>query len=411
MAASALVLVVIAGYVAFGGGGGAPARAASSTRALPRPTLSSLVADHEVVPGSAPHLPWPTAGQGAVSVLGSGLVARSPKEHEVPIASVTKMMTALVLLEDHPLRLGASGPRIVISKAEAAEWVADSQAGDSTVPVKAGEVLSEYQLLEALLLPSGDNIADLLARWDAGSLPAFVAKMNAKAHELGLVDTRYADASGVDPHSVSTAGDQAEVALQLMSVPVARRIVAFPSRAFPVAGTIWNYNPALGTDGIVGVKSGFTSEAQACLVTAAYRDVGGKDVLVVAVSTGQPGGLSGAAATDEALLTSASRSLVRYRVTPPGTVVADAQFAWSDTAVKLVAPTLPSTIVTWPGTVLTSHLVRAATRISDEVSGSPLTLGSIELRSTGGLAIDAPVVSEAGLPPVPPGWAPGKPGK
>jgi D-alanyl-D-alanine carboxypeptidase (penicillin-binding protein 5/6) len=402
---SVVALVSVLGYVAFGGGDGGPARASASGRALPGPVLTSLVVAHQVVPGTAGHLPWPSTGQGAIAVLGSGLVARSPKERAVPIASLTKIMTAVVLLQDHPLALGAGGPSIRITSADAASWVVDSQAGDSTVPVRVGEVLSEYQLLEALLLPSGDNIAELLARWDAGSIPAFVAKMNAEAQLLGLESTHYADSSGVDPGSVSTAADQAELTLTLMSFPVARRIVAYPSRPFPVAGTIWNFNPALGTDGIVGVKSGFTSQAQACLVTAGYRDVGGQSVLVVSASTGQPGGLSGAALTDEKLLERASRALVRYRILPADGVVGNARFAWSDAVVRLRAPGLPASIVTWPGTVLSERLAAGPRRLPASASAVPASLGSLVLRSSGGLLVSAPVRSAGPTPAVPAGWS------
>jgi D-alanyl-D-alanine carboxypeptidase (penicillin-binding protein 5/6) len=412
-----------ASYIAFSGGGGSGTARASAARQVgqtdrtsptdqtgqlvPGPTVSPVVAAREVVPGPAEHLPWPATGQGAVAVMGSGLAAQSAKERSVPIASLTKMMTALIVLRDHPLAVGASGPRFRMTEADVTAWVRDSQAGDSTVPVKAGEVLSEYQLLEALLLPSGDNIADLLAGWDAGSLGAFVAKMNAEALALGLTRTHYADASGVDPHSVSTAADQAVLALSLMADPVARSIVSMPSRAFPVAGTIENFNPALGTDGIVGVKSGFTSEAQGCLVTAAYRDVGGARVLVVAASLGQPGGLYGAADTDESLLTKASAGLVRFRVIPSGGVVAEARVAWSRRAIPLVAPSMPSSIVAWPGTVVTEDVVRTAPKLWSATSNPTTTLGSLVLQSSGGLLLSRPVVAKEPIPPVPAGWSPG----
>lgn len=403
--ASVLAALSFAGYAAFGGGGGA-ARVAVSRQPLPGPRLTALVAAREVVPGHRPHLPWPATGQGAVAVLGSGLVARSPREHEVPIASLTKMMTAYVILQDHPLELGASGPSIRMTRADVATWVADSQSGDSTVPVKAGEVLSEYQLLEGLLVPSGDNVASKLAAWDAGSVRAFVAKMNATAVALGLGHTHYADASGVDPASRSTAADQAVLAAELMNDPVVRRIVAYHRLPFPVAGTIWNYNPALGVDGIVGVKSGFTSQAQGCLVTAAYRDVGGRSALVVAASVGQPGGLYGAATADEALLASATRGLVRFSVLPPGSRVANASFAWSDATVPVRAAALPGSIVTWPGTVLRLRLLATVTSVPATGSAEQTPLGTLEVRSSGGLYLSVPLAGEQALPAVPAGWSP-----
>ena len=124
----------------------------------------------------------------------------------VPIASLAKIMTAYVVLRDHPLPAGGSGPAITVTAADAAAYASDQRQGQSVVKVAAGEKLTERQALEAMLIPSGNNIASMLARWDAGSEGAFVAKMNARARSLGLRSTRYADASGADPATVEHGG-------------------------------------------------------------------------------------------------------------------------------------------------------------------------------------------------------------
>ncbi len=275
-----------------------------------------------VVPGSRPAFGWPKYGQAAVAVRGIGLVGRSAQERPVPIASLTKMMTALVILHDHPLVPGESGPGVRTTAADVETYETEAAEGDSTVPVVAGESLSEYQLLEALLVPSGDNIADLLATWDAGSIPRFVVRMNAMGTALGLASTHYADASGVSVASVSTAADQARLAADLMGYAVVRGIVRRPYLAFPVAKKIWNANPAIGTDGIIGVKSGWTVKAAGCLATAAFRTVRHRGVLVVAVALGQPGGIWDAAVVDEALLAQTTSALVAFKVVATGATVA-----------------------------------------------------------------------------------------
>ena len=142
----------------------------------------------------------------------------------------------------------------------------------------------------------------MLATWDAGSIWRFVEKMNAAAKSLGLSSTHYADASGVNPLSVSTAADQAKFAADLMGDAVVRNIVRRSHVAFPVVKTIWNANPAVGVDGILGVKSGWTLRANGCLVTAVWRTVRLHGVLVIAATLGQPDGLWNAAHLDEALL-------------------------------------------------------------------------------------------------------------
>lgn len=114
---------------------------------------------------------------------------------------------------------------------------ADKRDGDSVVKVTAGEKLTERQLPEGILLPSGDNIAALLAAWDAGADSAFVARMNAQARAFGMDHTRYADASGADPATVSTAHDQLTLALQAMRIRAFRHIVATPQATLPSAGS------------------------------------------------------------------------------------------------------------------------------------------------------------------------------
>jgi D-alanyl-D-alanine carboxypeptidase (penicillin-binding protein 5/6) len=332
-----------------------PPSAPGAGAATSKIRLTALVTSTTTVPGTLGPIAWPTTGQGAIAVLGSGLMAASPAQPIVPIASLTKMMTAYVILHDHPLKLGESGPSLTMNQHNVAEWVQADSTDESNVGIKNGEVLNEYQLLEALLIPSADNVAVMLAEWDSGSVPAFVAKMNATARALGLTSTTYADASGVNPKSRSDATDQAKLAAMLMSNPVVRSIVRKPSLPFQVNGTIWNFNPALGTDGIIGVKSGYTSQAQACLATAAFRAVDGKSVLVVAVSLSQPFSLVAAAHADEALLQSASPELELWRPTFSSTALATASLGSSVTRLAL-AGKVPS-VVAWPGMKLDAAVV------------------------------------------------------
>jgi hypothetical protein len=90
-------------------------------------------------------------------------------------------------------QLRASGSGWLLQAAEAAAYPAELRSGESLVPVNAGERISERQALEALLLPSADNMAWILARWDAGRQARFVARMNATARALGMTATRYTD--------------------------------------------------------------------------------------------------------------------------------------------------------------------------------------------------------------------------
>ncbi len=143
------------------------------------------------------------------------------------------------------------------------------------MPVQAGEALSERQLLNGLMVHSANNFADMLARWDSGTVTAFVVKMNATASGLGMTDTHYADANGLSESSQSSAQDQLRLAMRAMSIPTFAAVVDQPTVTEPVAGVVTNFVQAIGTDGVVGVKSGFTQAAMGCLVLAADRVVDG----------------------------------------------------------------------------------------------------------------------------------------
>jgi D-alanyl-D-alanine carboxypeptidase (penicillin-binding protein 5/6) len=162
--------------------------------------------------------------------------------------------------------------------------------------------LTEWQALEALMLPSANNIAAVLARWDAGSADRFVVRMNAAARSLGMTHTRYTDPSGYDDATVSTAADQVRIVDRAMRLPVFARIVATPSATLPVAGTVHNTNRLLGYDGFVGVKTGSTDAAGGCFAFRAIRWIDGKRTTITGVVLGQPGhdqvaaGLAAAAA-------------------------------------------------------------------------------------------------------------------
>lgn len=147
-----------------------------------------------------------------------------------------------------------------------------------------GEQLSEYQMLEAMMLPSADNMADSLAIWAYGSLPAYQAAANQYLANHNINDTHVGvDASGLDPSTVSTAHDLVLLGEAAMQNAVLAEIVAKPSvNGFPLMGTISNTNTLLGQNGIVGAKTGNTDQAGGVFVFAAnYNDANGQELSVV----------------------------------------------------------------------------------------------------------------------------------
>jgi serine-type D-Ala-D-Ala carboxypeptidase (penicillin-binding protein 5/6) len=234
-----------------------------------------------------PRTAWPAHGQAAVQI-GPSRVQAGPNQHAAAIASVAKVMTAYLVLRDHPLRPGQDGPTITLTEADVADTDRRRGQRESVVPVAAGEQLTERQALQALLLPSANNIAAVLARWSAGSTARFVARMNATARALGMTHTRFSDPSGYDDATVSTAADQVRIVNRAMRLPVFASIVATPSTTLPVAGTVHNTNRLLGHNGFVGVKTGSTDAAGGCFAFRAIRWIRGKRTAVTGVVLGQP---------------------------------------------------------------------------------------------------------------------------
>jgi D-alanyl-D-alanine carboxypeptidase (penicillin-binding protein 5/6) len=232
---------------------------------------------------------WPAHGQAAFVRAGQSEIQAGPNQHAAAIASVAKVMTAYLVLRDHPLQPGEDGPTITLTDADVADTDRRRRQGESFVSVSGGEQLTERQALQALLLPSANNIAAVLARWDAGSADRFVARMNATARSLGMTQTRYTDPSGFDDATVSTAADQVRLVERAMRLPVFASIVATPSATLPVAGTVHNTNTLLGHNGFVGVKTGSTAAAGGCFAFQAIRWIDGKRTTITGVVLGQPG--------------------------------------------------------------------------------------------------------------------------
>jgi D-alanyl-D-alanine carboxypeptidase (penicillin-binding protein 5/6) len=277
-----VVIAVIAAALSVGW----PA-SSSSTAASPR-DISRV--EQRGTPGdAASSAVWPAYGQAAFVRTGQSEIQAGPNQHAAPIASVAKVMTAYLILRDHPLRLGQDGPTISLTGADVADTDRRRGQQESVVPIAAGEQLTERQALQALLLPSANNIAAVLARWGAGSVDRFVAQMNATARALGMAHTRYTDPSGYDDATVSTAADQVRVAIRAMRLPVFASIVATPSAILPVAGIVRNTDTLLGHNGFVGIKTGSHDAAGGCFAFRAIRWIDGKRTTITGVVLGQPG--------------------------------------------------------------------------------------------------------------------------
>ena len=291
---------------------------------VPPLRVQRLLADAVSFRGPHPKLDWPANGQATVEVEGIGSFGASGPSTPVPIASVAKVMTAYLTLLQFPLSsTGHGGFTLRITKADVEEERTRMALDESVVPVIAGERLSERQALQALLLPSANNVAELLAVHDAGSVGAFVARMNATARRLGMTATTYTDPSGYQDTTVSTAVDQVKLAALAMRMPAFAAIVDERSADLPVVGEVTNYDALVGSDGYVGIKTGSDSSAGGCLLFAKRVTVAGRRLTILGAVLGQREGsyVPAALASAQALGDSAALALRAGIVLPAGSGV------------------------------------------------------------------------------------------
>ncbi|MFE9257840.1 D-alanyl-D-alanine carboxypeptidase [Streptomyces sp. NPDC006879] len=293
-------------------------------RPLPAPTLTMTGDSSYVFAGEKPELSDPVMGQSYVAATGLGMVDSYGEQKPVPIASVTKAMTAYVILRDHPFKRGQKGAMIEVDKTAETEGQFDKTDKESTLnTVKEGDRISEYDAIAALMIPSANNIARLLARWDSGSQEAFVKKMNDTAKELGMTNTTYTDPSGLDATTVSTAEDQVKLGLELVEIPVLRDITRMQRWTDP-SGTRWdNWNTLTADPTVLGIKTGSTTKAGGNLLFAAHKMIGDTDQFVVGAVLAQHSVpiLGSAIAASKKMLDEAKDNLTGAKAVKKGDVV------------------------------------------------------------------------------------------
>ena len=297
---------------------------AQSVRPLPDPTLKLTAEETYTFDGGKTDIPWPADGQAALDVQGVGTFGSTGGQKPQPIASVAKVMTAYIILRDHPLKSGADGPKIKIDQAAQDQVTAKDE---STVPVTAGDSITQREALTDILIASANNVARLLARWDSGSEKAFVSKMNATAKDLGMTNTTYTDPSGLNNTTVSTAVDQVKLARKAMELPAFREVAAVMSYFDYKGNKHNNYNRLVGYNNVVGIKTGTTTSALGNLVFAAKKEVNGETYRIIGAVVRQPAGgedntiLAGALAAGKQLILAAQDALKSATILKKGDVV------------------------------------------------------------------------------------------
>ena len=362
-------------------------------RATPAVPASLTLTAQITVAGQPPAIPWPGTGSAAIGVSGLGALGSSGNEQPAPMASIAKVMTALVVLTDKPLK-GGDGSFITMTELDVQIYQADLAQEQSVVKIEAGEQLTEFQALEAMLIPSGSNIAETLARWDAGSVPAFVDKMNKAAKKLGLSRTRFADPAGVSPNSVSVPSELMSLGMTAMKQPAILKIVRQTQVQLPVAGVVYNVDSVLGQDGIVGIKTGSGLSFGANFLFAAEILIGTFPETIYGCVMGQPT-LAAAFSAAKALISAVQPALTVTKVLKKSQTVGGYDSAWNDHSD--VISTSDVDLVEWPGMILRQRLDAPDLTVDKPLpAGTPAGALHIEL---GAYKLDVPLVTASPLYP------------
>ncbi|MGW0842577.1 D-alanyl-D-alanine carboxypeptidase [Streptomyces sp. NPDC002787] len=261
---------------------------AQAVRPLPTPTLALTAEESYAFEGDKVSLPWPDEGQGWMDVNGIGTMDSFGEQKPVAIGSVAKAMTAYVILKEHPMKPGSKGETIPVDAKAETEGGYDKDGESTLNTVKEGDQLSQYDAIAAIMIPSANNIARLLARWDSnGSEEEFVKKMNAAAKDLGMKNTTYTDPSGLKETTVSTAEDQVKLGNELVRMKALTDITRLPEWKDPSGLKHRNYNTLVPYNNAIGIKTGSTTAAGGNLLFAGTKEVGGETAIVVGAILGQ----------------------------------------------------------------------------------------------------------------------------
>ncbi len=349
----------------FGGGGLALATAfyLPMTLLAPLPEVSPTLAAYSAPAPEQPLVDFPAYGASGFGAIGyDGVLAQAGVTDPLPIASISKIVSALVVLDAHPLALGESGPGVTMSALDEQFYVEQVAQDGIVAPVRTGLVVSQRNLLNLSLMASANNYAQSLAAWAFGSEAAYVEAARIWLDAKGLTGTTIADATGIMPGNVSTVFDLIEIARLAVEHPVIAEVVATAAVDVPEIGIVLNRNQLLGVDGVDGIKTGTLDEAGSCLLFSADRAIGSETVTIIGVVLGGPSHETINAAI-RGILAQADAGFREVTLATAGDVFGAFETAWGDTASAVAETT--TTALLWAGTPIDADITVEPVRLAD----------------------------------------------
>nr|WP_269778463.1 D-alanyl-D-alanine carboxypeptidase [Microbacterium sp. MAH-37] len=342
------------------------------------PTIEPVAV--QIAPAPVAAVTWPENGTSAVDVLGFATATSSGER--IPIASVSKVASVLMVLEKMPLELGEQGPSFDFDRSDGREYWQYVRSNQSALDVPVGGSLTEYQMLQGILLGSANNYIDRLADEIWGSKSEFADAAAQWLSAQGLDDTTIISPSGRDDRNRSTSSDMIDLAELAMRNPVFAEIVGTKSADIPGAGVVKNSNTMLHEDpGVTGLKTGTLGEDYN-LLTAKDVKVGDATVHLYAVALGQESNEERVDA-NRALYAQVEKTLADQAATvPKGTVVGTVDTIWGESSDVITDS--DAKVVMWNGSTAeaTSSLDLGDAQKAGTKVGSLSVAGAIDTAKT-----------------------------
>ncbi|BDZ50568.1 hypothetical protein GCM10025867_28090 [Frondihabitans sucicola] len=257
-----------------------------ATLLAPIAPASAVVTSFKAPAETKLDLTFPSYGATAVEAVGfDDSLKTSGDSKPRSIASISKIVTALVVLDKKPLN-GGNGPKITFTAADHALYATYLAQDGEVAQMDIGQTLTERQVLQVALIKSANNYAGALANWAFGSNSAYVTAVKSWLGAHHLDDTTLVEPTGLNPNNRSTATDLVSLGKLALANKDISSIVATKSISVPGVGTVDNSNKLLGIDDVVGIKTGTLDQAGACLLFATKEDIDGHEVTVVGVMLG-----------------------------------------------------------------------------------------------------------------------------
>ncbi|PWB97706.1 D-alanyl-D-alanine carboxypeptidase [Salinibacterium hongtaonis] len=372
----------------------------------PIPLSTAHLTAPDVAPGPVAAITLPVNGSSAIVVSGENdfeaftgsreMVGALDADAARPIASISKVITALVVLDAKPLGIDEPGPTITFTAADDDLYDKYYVLGATTHTMKKGERMTQRDALEVMLVASASNYAEAVANWAFGSPAGFRNATRAWLAKNGLNATVVVEPTGIDPRNVSTPAELITLGRLAMANPVLAAIVQSPSLDVPSHSPVSNSNTLLGQGGVNGIKTGTLAPYGSNLLFSSVIDVGIGEPLTV---TGATLGAFDRDSLSREIMTTLQSIKGGFRSIPlvdKGRVLGTYTTPWGDSASVVTGKA--GTLLTWSDTPVTSEITSSS--LGEGESGT--VVGSITY-TAGPRTTSVPLVLDGTIEP-PSAW-------